>query len=90
MSLNIIYGEKGTGKSKYIIDKITEIKNKNSDAKIYVLVPEQFSFITEKKIASLFNGTGLNGIEVVTFSKLASGFKTRAIKDYYLLILNNI
>lgn len=82
MSLNIIYGEKGTGKSKYIIDKITEIKKKNSNVKIYVLVPEQFSFITEKKITSILNGTGLNGIEVVTFSKLASGFKTRAIKDY--------
>ena len=42
MSLRIIYGNSGTGKSTYIFNEIAEkIKNK-TNKKIYAITPEQF------------------------------------------------
>ena len=40
MSLRIIYGKSGTGKSTYICNEIAE-KIKNGNRKIYIITPEQ-------------------------------------------------
>ena len=48
MSLRIIYGRAGTGKSEYCYREIAEkIK---SDNQILIITPEQFSFTEEKKL----------------------------------------
>ena len=44
MSLQIIYGRSGTGKSEYIFKQIAKKIEKNTKRKIYIVTPEQFSF----------------------------------------------
>ena len=47
MEFKIIYGRSGCGKTSYIFNEIKEkIKGSN---KIYIIVPEQFSFSAENK-----------------------------------------
>lgn len=67
MSLQIIRGRSGCGKSRYIIE---QIKNLPKNENVIVIVPEQFSFAAEKRIVEHLGGMGLNGREVLTFSRL--------------------
>ena len=66
MGLRIIYGKAGTGKSSYIYD---EINKNNTDKKIYIITPEQFSFTAEQKLME--NKKAVIGREVITFNRLA-------------------
>lgn len=67
MSLRIIYGRAGTGKSEYIYNEIDEILN--GENKIYIITPEQFSFTAEKKL--MLNRKSIINAEVITFNRLA-------------------
>ena len=69
MSLNIIYGRAGSGKSTYIFEKIKKIINKPE--KIYVITPEQFSFTAEKKLLETVDAGAVINAEVLTFSRMA-------------------
>ena len=44
MSLRIIYGKSGSGKSSYIYNEINNKIKENKKEKIYIITPEQFSF----------------------------------------------
>lgn len=69
MSLRLIYGRSGTGKSEYIYN---EIKSKiNTNEKIYIITPDQFSFTAEKKLLSLTGESSSLNAEVLTFSRMA-------------------
>lgn len=69
MSLRIIYGRAGTGKSEFCFNEISKLINK--EKKIYIITPEQFSFTAEKKLMNkLESGATLNA-EVITFSRMA-------------------
>ena len=69
MSLRLIYGRSGTGKSEYIFH---EIKNKmNTEEKIYIITPDQFSFTAEKKLLSLTGEESSLNTEVLTFNRMA-------------------
>lgn len=72
MSLRIIYGNSGTGKSTYIFNEIADkIKNK-SKRKIYIITPEQFSFTAEKKLLEVLQPTvSVVNAEVLTFNRMA-------------------
>lgn len=69
MSLQIVYGKSGSGKSTYLYDQIKEkIKDDN---KIYIITPEQFSYTAEQKLLEVVpNGAVLNA-EVLTFNRMA-------------------
>lgn len=69
MSLRLIYGRAGTGKSQYCFDKIKE--NIDKDNKIYIITPEQFSFTAEKKLLQTLNSTSVINAEVITFNRMA-------------------
>ena len=71
MGINIIQGEIGTGKSSFCIEMIRKVHLENADIRCIMLVPNHYSYITEKKFVEEFGGTGLNNIEVVTLRKLA-------------------
>ena len=45
MSLRLVYGRSGTGKTSFCFKEIGENINNN---KIYIITPEQFSFTAEK------------------------------------------
>ena len=69
MGLRIVYGKSGAGKSEYIFN---EIKNKiNGNEKIYIITPEQFSFIAEKKLLETVKNTSVINAEVLTFERMA-------------------
>lgn len=76
--LNIITGRQGTGKSRYIYERIAEdIKNKQN---IYLLIPEQYSFQAEKEIIDILDTPGMIGIHVLSFSRLAYQLLNKASK----------
>ena len=68
MSLNLIYGRSGTGKSEYIYEKISESIGKE---KIFLIVPEQCNLSAEKKIFEISKRTSLIDVEVLTMSRMA-------------------
>ena len=73
MGVEIIRGAIGSGKSSYILESI-EKKMKNQDRKNIIIVPEQFSYTVEKDVVERFGGAGLNGVEVITLSRMVSRF----------------
>ena len=69
MSLRLIYGKSGTGKSTFIYN---EIKEKINDGKkIYIITPEQFSFTAEKKLLETLENKAVLNAEVLTFNRMA-------------------
>ena len=69
MSLRIIYGRAGTGKSEYCYREIAEkIKSGNQ---ILIITPEQFSFTAEKKLMEAIDTNAVFNAEVVTLSRMA-------------------
>lgn len=70
MSLRIIYGKSGTGKSTYIFNEIAN-RIKNGESKIYIITPEQFSFTAEKKLLDTIKNSSIISAEVLTFARMA-------------------
>ena len=70
MSLQMIYGRSGSGKTTYLFDKLRESLEKDPDIrkKRYVIVPDQFSYMMERKILETFG-------ETVVFAVQVSGFR---------------
>jgi ATP-dependent helicase/nuclease subunit B len=69
MGLRIIYGKAGSGKSRYCLDEIANIINK--EKKIYIITPEQFSFTAEKKLMETIKTDAVLNAEVITLSRMA-------------------
>ena len=71
MSLQIIYGTAGTGKSNYIFEQIQENIKKKSNYAIKLITPEQFSFTAEKKLLETSSTPSILQAEVITFVRMA-------------------
>lgn len=71
MSLKIIYGKSGSGKSTYIFNEIANKIQSNINRKIYVITPEQFSFTAEKKLLESVKTSAVISAEVLTFNRMA-------------------
>ena len=69
MSLRLVYGRAGKGKSSFLYN---EIKDKiNEKSKIYIITPEQFSFTAEKKLMDAIGTGAVINAEVLTFNRMA-------------------
>ena len=68
--LNIITGRTGSGKTRYIRNLATEIAKAES-GKAVIIVPEQFSFETERGMLTLLGNEKINNVEVLSFSRLS-------------------
>ncbi len=68
MSLNIIYGRSGTGKSEYIYK---DISDKIGKERIFLIVPEQSNLSAEKKLFEISGKDSLIDVEVLTLSRMA-------------------
>lgn len=69
MSVRLIYGKSGSGKSEFIFN---EIKNLIScGKKIYIITPEQFSFTAEKKLLETLGNKAVLNAEVLTFNRMS-------------------
>lgn len=65
MSLNLILGRGGSGKSTFMLNDM------NTDSGALYIVPEQFSFSAEKKLIERFGVVGLGNPQVSSFMRLA-------------------
>ena len=69
MSLRIIYGRAGSGKSEFCFKEIANLINK--EKKIYIITPEQFSFTAERKLMDSINSGAVLNAEVISFNRMA-------------------
>ena len=69
MSLRLIYGRSGSGKSTFIFEEIKKLIN--CGKKIYIITPEQFSFTAEKMLLEVLGNTAVLNAEVLTFNRMA-------------------
>ncbi|MBR1653383.1 MAG: helicase-exonuclease AddAB subunit AddB [Clostridia bacterium] len=69
MSIRLIYGKSGSGKSEFIFNEIKELIN--CGKKIYIITPEQFSFTAEKKLLETLGNSAVLNAEVLTFNRMA-------------------
>ena len=104
MSIQIVYGTSGIGKSTYIFNQINEQIKQKSPYKIKVITPEQFSYTAEHKLLETSSSQSMISAEVITFARMAYrilgevGKKTRInlsgsgkamLIDHILLTENN-
>jgi ATP-dependent helicase/nuclease subunit B len=69
MGLRLIYGRAGSGKSEICFKEISKkIKEKN---KIYMITPEQFSYMQERKMLDVLKENAVINAEVLTFARMA-------------------
>lgn len=71
MSLRIIFGKAGSGKSKFCIDDIKKAWVIDTSRTLILIVPEQFSFQAERSMVKALGGLGLGKPEVLSFKRLA-------------------
>ena len=69
LEFKIIYGRSGSGKTTYIFNEIKEkVKDNN---KIFIIVPEQYSFSAEKHLLDVLSENSSINAEVLTLSRMA-------------------
>ncbi len=71
--LYLIKGRAGSGKSNYLRQKLLETLN-NSQSKPLLIIPEQYSFDTEKAMLKSVGPRMLKKFEILSFSRLAFHF----------------
>jgi len=77
MSLRIVYGRAGSGKTTLVLNEMkSRLEKINSGAGLHhdmlvLLVPEQFSFQAEKKLVSVVGTGGILDAEVLSFQRMA-------------------
>lgn len=71
MGVSIIRGGISSGKSGLCMRQIEKIHNKYPEARCIMIVPDHYSYETERKFVEKFGGTGLNNIEVLTLRRMA-------------------
>lgn len=74
MSLQLIYGRAGTGKSTVILEQVKN--NLHSEVKQYIIIPEQFSYSEEKKLMAELQENSIINAEVITFKRMAERVQT--------------
>ena len=71
MALKMILGPAGTGKTDYCLNRIAQALTAEPMGRPQVLiVPEQATFIYERKLAERCPGGGFSGAEVASFQRL--------------------
>ena len=71
MSVKIITGSIGAGKTEYCTDEMAKIHAKSPQRRLIMLVPSHYTHETERMLINKFGGTGLNNIECTSFEKLS-------------------
>lgn len=72
MSLQLVMGSSGSGKSHLIYQKIIAESEKNQDITYMIIVPEQFTMQTQKDIVAMHPRKGILNIDVLSFLRLAN------------------
>lgn len=71
MSLKLILGPSGSGKSRLLFERVLEHAAADPRKKYIVLVPEQFTLQTQQELCRLSRNGGVWNIDILSFSRLA-------------------
>lgn len=71
MSLQLILGSSGTGKSHYMYEEAIRNSMEHEDTNYIVIVPEQFTMQTQKDLVSMHPNKGIMNIDILSFLRLA-------------------
>lgn len=71
MSLQLIFGGSGSGKSDYVYQKILEQSKAEPERTFFVLVPEQFTMQTQRELVARQERHSIMNVDVVSFNRLA-------------------
>lgn len=71
MSLQIILGSSGAGKTRYLYEHLIDQSLKHPQIQYFAIVPEQFTMQTQKEIVMLHPNHGTTNIDIVSFQRLA-------------------
>ena len=74
MELTVISGALGAGKSTQCFLQMQQCHAAYPESKMILVVPDQYSYLAERKMVEYFGGTGLNQIEVITFRRMVSRY----------------
>ena len=72
MGIRFIYGRAGSGKSYYCLDSIKKKINDGNNNKLILLVPDQYTFQSEKKLLETIGEKALFRAEVLSFKRMAT------------------
>ncbi|MDY4971526.1 MAG: PD-(D/E)XK nuclease family protein [Lachnospiraceae bacterium] len=86
MSLQLILGSSGSGKTSWVNRFIIEESMAHPDRNYMILVPEQFTMETQREIAQIHPRRGTMNIDILSFVRLAHKvFAERGCQDYVVL-----
>lgn len=71
MSLSLIIGSSGSGKSTTIYNRVIEESIKNKDKNFLIIVPEQYTMSTQRLLVSMHPNHCIMNIDVLSFNRLA-------------------
>ena len=71
MSLQLVLGSSGSGKSAYIYGGYYKKSIENPDKEFIIVVPEQYTMQTQRNVVSLHKNHGVMNIDIVSFGRLA-------------------
>ena len=71
MALQFIFGNSGSGKSRYLYEQIIRESQAHPEKNYIVLVPEQFTMQTQRELVHLHPNKGILNIDVLSFGRLA-------------------
>lgn len=71
MSLQLILGSSGAGKSHHLYSHIIEESARHPERNYIVVVPEQYTMAIQKRMVSMHPRKGILNIDVVSFERLA-------------------
>jgi len=71
MSLQLILGGSGSGKSYNLYSRMIQDSIENPKDNFLVIVPEQYTMETQKKLVSMHPRRGIMNIDIVSFQRLA-------------------
>ncbi len=88
MKMRFILGRAGSGKTYKVFNEIKERLNKKEDKKLFLIVPDQYTLQAEFDLISKMDLSGIMGLEVLSFERLAykiltqiGGIKKTAVND---------
>ncbi len=71
MSLKLILGNSGCGKTEYMYEEAVRLAEANPKKNYLVVVPEQFTMQTQRKLVDLSANQAIMNIDVLSFKRLA-------------------
>lgn len=71
MALKLFLGNSGAGKTEYMYEQVVRLAEVNPRKNYLVVVPEQFTMQTQRKLVELSSNQAIMNIDVLSFQRLA-------------------